>query len=81
MYKKCTVTQKVLSCNHQIMAKLRNNNITSKKHPDVSLSIQARALTPEQIEAGRRLFGKLIARARQKLVEMRDESQLSNSKT
>ena len=36
---------------------------TNQEHPKVTFSIEARPCTPTQLEAGKRLFSKLLQRA------------------
>lgn len=39
------------------------NNKANLKHPEVTFSIEARQSTSTQLEAGKRLFARLLARA------------------
>jgi len=41
----------------------RGNSRTVQKVPEVTISIELRPATPEQIEAGKRLFSRLLAKA------------------
>ncbi len=78
MYKKHTVTWKAYPCNHQSMARPRNNNKTSLKLPEVTFSLEARPVTPAQLEAGKRLFSRLLAKAQTNIESQKDTCQKIN---
>ena len=54
-------------CNYQSMPKRKTSKIASKKHSEVTLKIEVRQSTPEQLQAGNRLFAKLVTRAKERL--------------
>lgn len=45
------------------MARSGKSNDTALKYPEVTFSVEIRPATSEQIEAGKRLFSRLITRA------------------
>ena len=53
-------------CNHQSMAGSGINDKTSLKLPEVTFSIEIRPATSTQLEAGKRLFSRLLARAQER---------------
>ena len=73
MYKKFTVTYKAYSCNHQSMVRSGNSNKTSLKFPEVTFSLEVRLATPAQLEAGKKLFSRLLARAQTNIVLHKDK--------
>ena len=48
------------------MTRSRTSNNNFMKLPEVTFSIKLRPATPEQLEAGKRLFNRLVSRARAK---------------
>ncbi len=62
LYKKRTVTLKVYPCNHGSMARLGNDKAILR-HTEVRFSIETRTATSRQLEAGRRLFSRLLVKA------------------
>ena len=63
LFKKYTVTAESLLCNHQNMARSGNSRAVQKA-PEVTFSIELRPATPQQLEAGKMLFSRLIAKAK-----------------
>lgn len=65
MFKKPTVTLKDRPCNYKSMARSGNSKAV-QKNPEVTFRIEVRSATSEQLEAGKRLFSRLLARAQTK---------------
>lgn len=61
------------------MAGLAGNR-TVDKGPTVTFSVAVRSATPIQVEAGRRLFGRLIARAQAEIAASGRESTKKSEK-
>ncbi len=56
------------------------NNITTLKNPKVTFSIELRSATPIQLEAGKRLFSRLLVKA-QASQKFSNEAKQINMKT
>jgi hypothetical protein len=65
LYKKYTVTCPALTCHYQSMARSGNCKAVQKAS-EVTFSVELRQATFEQLEAGKRLFKRLVSRARAK---------------
>ena len=62
MFKKSTVTCGMCLCNHERMERSENSRAVQET-PGVNFSVEVRTATYEQLDAGKRLFSRLIARA------------------
>lgn len=60
------------------MAGFGNSDKTNQKRPKVTFSIESRKATPVQLEAGKRLFSRLLARAQSSI---QNESKEVDAKT
>ena len=60
LYKKYTVTKRLAGFHNGVMEVEKRNCL---KQPAVAFQLVSRKLTPAQVEAGKRLFKKLVARA------------------
>jgi hypothetical protein len=66
LFKKNTVTGSIFKWQYENMPGIERTNLNKNKTPEVTFSIELHPATPEQIEAGKRLFLRLIERARNK---------------
>ncbi len=62
LFKKLTVTLKVYPCNHGSMAGSQNDKAVLR-HSEVRFSVEVRQATSTQLEASKRLFSRLLAKA------------------
>jgi len=79
LFKKDTVTWKKFLCNHLRMTGSETSDKDTLKRPEVTFSIEVRSATPTQLEAGKRLFSKLMARA-QSSCQTSNESRQDDTK-
>jgi hypothetical protein len=70
-----TYSQRALNpCNHQSMARSGNSGRDVLKRPEVTFSVAIRPSTPAQLEAGKRLFKRLIDRAQSNMPDDNSKS-------
>ena len=67
-------------CNHKSMVGTGTSNKATLKRPEVTFSIEIRPSTSAQLEAGKRLFSRLLARA-QSSTQTSSESKHVDTKT